>query len=280
MATIIVCPPPAGPAARRRFTPEEDAAIIAGYRFEKISTIARRLGRLEQSTGGRARLLARRGLINPRLAYHPPRWTAAEEELLREQYGETPLGTLARRLGRGEVAVKVRAKRLGIPARGTWLSQNQLMAILGVDHHQIERLRVWGRLHMQQTGPRSHWGQIWRCTIRELERFLQHETLWYVWQRIQDEPWRGMARRAAERAGWLTAAEAAKLVGMTPSGFIQYLVRGDVPAVRVPGGGGLKWRVRRSALAGFRPKRPELVGHRGRGQDQPASVETEGRGEA
>ena len=61
-------------------------------------------------------------------------------------------------------------------------------------------------------------------------------------------------------------AEAARRVGMSVEGLRRHVRRGWLPGVtgHTAGGAGVLY-VRAADLAGWKPRRPELVGHRGRG---------------
>lgn len=192
---------------------------------------------------------------------HARYWTRAQVSYLQDYRGDMTDAQLARKLGRSEMAVIVKGKRLCAYKKSNWLTAAQVAQILGIDQKRAVWLGAHGVLRLTRSAVNVGNGNLaWRCEIEDLERFLRLAGPWYDPRRITGEPWRSLALRA-HADPWLTTSQAAAIVGLSHGGFLNYVRRGDVPSVKVPGGGGMHARVRRSALTGFRPLRPELVGH-------------------
>lgn len=104
-----------------------------------------------------------------------PNWTPADEEALREGWGQLKGGipALARRLGRSVNALKVRAQRLDLGPwldAGEWVSVNQLIGIVtGVSSGYSYTLYRWRRMGL----PVSE-----RRTVDSKWRMVRIEAFW------------------------------------------------------------------------------------------------------
>lgn len=247
------------------YTPPLDAMLRAAYRTVPLDLLAAACGRSPASIQRRASLLGLRRSDRP-LAPAPQakrRWTAADDDLIREQYGTGPTWRLARQLGRSEVAVRVRAKRLGINAAVNVWSARQLADLFGVDSHVPERWRAAGLLTGRRSigaGPHRRWA----FDGLAVERFIQDHPAAYNRRRIQPGYWRDLAEQTWQADPLLTVPEVAALHGVSPTVITAHIRRGRLAAERGHGAN-QPWYVRRSAALTWTPLRPELVGHRGRG---------------
>jgi hypothetical protein len=99
------------PDRRRRWSLGEDAIVRDGYDSGlSCSEIARELpGRTPPAVAARAHMLG--------LATHGRRWTAADDERLRQLAARHAVDELARRLGRTPDGVRQRAAKLGLAVR-------------------------------------------------------------------------------------------------------------------------------------------------------------------
>lgn len=82
-------------------------------------------------------------------------WTARETGFLQENLGYMTLSRLARKLGRSEDAVRLKAKRLGLRARSNQgcYSVNELSVMLGIDRHVIYNYWIPMGLHTFSYSP-------------------------------------------------------------------------------------------------------------------------------
>jgi hypothetical protein len=96
------------PVRRPRWSPSEDAAVRDGYdNGLSCREIARELpGRTRAAVAARARKLG--------LATHARRWTAADDQRLRQLAAHRRVAELARLLGRTPDALRQRARKLGL----------------------------------------------------------------------------------------------------------------------------------------------------------------------
>lgn len=89
-----------------RWTPAEDAVLIAGYgRRGSAAKVAAQLGRHIRSVGCRAQLL---GVARCR-------WSEDEDRRLGNLWGEKTMRQLGKLFGRTPMAVYLRAKKIGLP---------------------------------------------------------------------------------------------------------------------------------------------------------------------
>lgn len=93
----------------RRYTEAEDAFVIANYLAMKAVAIATTLNRHEVSVRKRAKFL---GVSRPL-----SRWTAQEDNVIRDGIGRRPLAEVSRELKRSPGAVVFRTRMLGL---GRW----------------------------------------------------------------------------------------------------------------------------------------------------------------
>jgi hypothetical protein len=98
----------------KRWTLEEDQELLATYdgTGECARQLAKKFGR------SRAGISARCQAHGLRVAWQP--WEPDDIELLRREYGRCDIGDLAKRLGRSEMAVRVKAHQLGVKAQQAW----------------------------------------------------------------------------------------------------------------------------------------------------------------
>jgi hypothetical protein len=97
-----------------------------------------------------------------------PFWTRAEEEYLEANLGRASIATIAKTLGRTQIAVKLKAKRLGVNKTAEGYTMRGLCLALGCDHHKVERwLRdgwIVGRRRETEKEKNDYWlftdGQI------------------------------------------------------------------------------------------------------------------------
>lgn len=76
------------------------------------------------------------------------RWTKEEESYLEDRWGTTSIGSIAKKLGRSENAVIIRASRLGLGAfleSGDYVTWNQLSIALGYGAADAYKLKSWVR---------------------------------------------------------------------------------------------------------------------------------------
>jgi len=173
-----------GLAARRyHFTPELMERLREAYRGPDRPALTRRLDALVRETGWpRWAFLdqaQRRGLVlDPRA-----RWTAAEDELLREMLASQSLGAIMRTLGRSEVAIKSRAQHLRLSRRREGYDVADLAEVFGVHPHKAARWVERG-LFVRPRG-RLESGRIGEDLVARFIRHFPHE---YDLRRV-DQVW-------------------------------------------------------------------------------------------
>lgn len=101
---------------RKRFTPDEDAAIVASYSAEPLSNVARRIGRLPGSVVFRSHALEQQGILNPVERFLSPsrKWNRDEDSEFLKRWGHEPVQDTANHFGRTTTACFERARHLGV----------------------------------------------------------------------------------------------------------------------------------------------------------------------
>lgn len=174
-----------------------------------------------------------------------PNWSEKEIEYLVQNWSEKGLDGCAKRLKRTEVAVRLKAKRLGLGGvvRGSeYLSGQSVANLLGIDIHSVLRWMDMGLL-LYKSAPftdRSDGRRtITMVSIENLEQFLQNNiNLWdsrkmkgSLW--LKDPEWM-INKRAADRSRpraegrkW-TREEDKRAIAMFKAGGYTYQRIGDV----------------------------------------------------
>jgi len=168
-------------AGRRKY--EWTAALLMKLR-EVYSSDGMSLKRLEAETGIPRRELAQRARREGFTHVKAPRWTAEEDEYLRESIGRISVRQAAKRLGRTPMAVEHRAYRLEMSIRIDKEGYNvqDLRTVFGVGHDRVARWMERGLL-----GPVHRNGSC-RVAERNVMKFLRQHTHEYDLRRV-DQVW-------------------------------------------------------------------------------------------
>ena len=109
------------------------------------------------------------------------RWTTEEKERLRDLMGKYAPGTVAKKLNRSISSVVVMASRTGVSRhlREDWYTKQETSAILGQDHHWVQRLIDEGKLqaayHYGADAPERGMRHIKRNALRRFIRMYPEE---------------------------------------------------------------------------------------------------------
>lgn len=183
-------------------------------------------------------------------------WTVDETDTLRDGLGRQSLAQLGAELGRSEEAVRVRTKRLRLSQRAATLNQRQVGRLCDVDSQTVARWIRRGLLAATRSPVRMGSHALWAVELEAFERFLRAHPGWYDPARIQEEPWRSIAR-AAVTDPLLSPTAAAAALGVSYPTVLRHLRRGWLRGERAQTSGHRgTWLLRRSALAEFRPRHP------------------------
>lgn len=189
-------------------------------------------------------------------------WSATEDwQLLGLVERDLTLAEIAARLGRGIQAVEDRLTALGVRVRDARGYTTRAVAErLGVDWHRVAEWVRRGWL-------RSRTAPIRTATFRlisheQLLQFLADERYWHLWEteRIRDSALREWAREVRGDVRYLTVAEAARRLCMTPGAVNKAVREGRLTAVRRGTCVGAPWLIRSDQLV----LAPD--GRRGRGR--------------
>lgn len=128
----------------------------------------------------------------------PEHWTRAEVAYLEAKFGAVPDQTLARKLGRTVVGIRLKAKRLGLHKRTVGHTVRQVAEIFGTDSSAIGK--VWirhGLLKARATvWQQSHGGtraSYWIVDPADIERFIREHPEWVDVEKMPDSPYRDLA---------------------------------------------------------------------------------------
>lgn len=258
----------ARPAATpRRFTPAEDATLIALFRKGRtLRQIGAALGRDWAVIQQRVRILMRRGELGYGNRSRRP-WTVEQDQELRGLLGWQSLRAISRTLGRSETAIKIRAKRLGYSWhwKGAYTARG-VGVIFAVDAKTVS---IWirdGLIEARKTGRgRTH---RWRIEHEAIEAFIRDGVPYYERRRITEPYWRNLADQAWQAFGLVSLTVAARRLGVCDETLKRRIRRGEWQAEQVVCGGGFAYMVRASDLERFQYlKEPVPMiyakGHRG-----------------
>ena len=254
----------------RPWTRREDDTLLAASGRVPIERLAARLGRTAAAVVNRAGLLRAGRAPRTYADASGPRggrtWTAGETRYLHATVGLLSPEEIARELRRTPVAVRLRAKRLGLhwvqPLPGTPVRHgypaSEVARMLGVrDAKMVVGWITAGYLDGHRSGVRVGRHRVWRVYPEAIERFLRTYRWLYDARRVTDPACRALVR-ALPPEGYVGTAEAARLLCYQPASVVKLIARGDLAADKH----GASWRIPMSAIARFR--RPADLPHPGR----------------
>lgn len=186
------------------------------------------------------------------------RWTAAEEAELRGLMGWHPISYVAKQLDRTVDAVDVHCGRIGVSVSPRAFSARAVGRMLDVDAKQVIWWidQGWLRARRSATGAGRH--RRWEIDGEALTTFLRTHPDRYEARRVANPYLRRIADQATRAPEWLTAAEAARRLGINVNTLHRHFHRGWLPSDRVVGAGGSHWRVRAADLEGFTRRHPRI----------------------
>lgn len=174
-------------------------------------------------------------------------WTPEDEALLRQEYGRIPRRELAARLGRSELAIKMRVRVLGITSPSSWghiMLCGKLTCALGIGCEKtvinLMRKRIFP-VHSVYLGNT----RVLAVNIKRMQQWLGDPNNWYCLDvdRIVDPRYRSVVRLARRRWNdeWLTVGQLTELMGYSQQGINKLIHNGALPAKRHN-----NWRVLKS----------------------------------
>lgn len=217
----------------RSYSLDEDALIVELYDQMTIAEIARRLGRDPGALAQHCQLLRRQGTLTKQ-RFYAPRWTAEEDDLLRDRYGQSTVQALAARLQRSVSGVRCRAFVLGVTMReNVWTAQD-VASLFGVDHHKVvDQWLASGLLGARRVENGKGRGYYWTISDRSIDRFIRA----YPWHYDRTRIERGTYHRNLAEQVWradpvLTVDEAAEMVDTHREVILRHIRRGWLRAER------------------------------------------------
>lgn len=227
-----------------------------------IARLAGQIGHTPLAVRRRWEALQRRDI--PKRGGPTRDWTEQEEAFLRDTIGWRAAESIAAALGRTPLAVRIKAKRLGLH----WVKrQGKANAALGLTARDVQGLLglscaktvTWWIAEGWLSGTKREiaYGEhtIWRIHPSALEAFLREYRWLYDPARIRDRGWRAFVA-SLPPAPFVGVREAARLLPYTIGGISQMIRKGDLPAEKW----GPNWRIPLAAIHAFVPP-PFGYGH-------------------
>lgn len=245
----------------KHYLPEHDDILRKVEDGRLLLPIAQRLGKSERQVRLRWQLL--RAGKPPRATDYNRIWSRADDQYLRDTVGMKPIAEICEALKRTPVAVRIRAKRLGLrwvkgskrqPAQG--LTARAVAQMLGVRCQKtVVRWIADGYMVGEKRPVRYGTSAVWRIWPEAVERFLREYRWLYNPERIVDPGWRRVVA-SLPLARYVGVAEAAHRLCYTISGVNQLIRKGDLPAEKH----GPNWKIAEKDIAAFVPP-PLAWGH-------------------
>jgi excisionase family DNA binding protein len=221
-----------------RLTPEQQA-LVTTWTTEGIGPAeqARWLGLPPSRIEATRRKLLRDGHAprRPRQPWKP--WTAKEtDQLISLIEKGTPYATIAKRMKRTEVSIRLRSKRIGtrILTTNATMSARDVAEQLGV--RCSKTVSRWiGRGWLKAANAGTETRPLWRISWEDLTAFMENPAYWIAWHtdRIPDLALREWAQELrANEEPLLAHAEIAQRYGVGRDTIGNWLDKGWLPSVR------------------------------------------------
>lgn len=224
----------------RRWSEADEALLRELYPSQPAKVLVDRLGRTHSSIRQRALLLHLRK--DPLVGKHrhdefgcrcvtPGRrcWTADDIADLSNLYSRMPLKRLAKRLGRSEIAVSLKACDLGIRKIEGGMTASQVAEVFGLDGRTSHAVREWldaGLLKGRRLKWRNKGGFIWLVDEDDLRRFIREYPWMYDRSRMPDSVYRDGAEQ------WVSLADAFRAGAPWPATVGDWVAQGRIPEAR------------------------------------------------
>jgi hypothetical protein len=140
----------------------------------------------------------------------PEHWTTAEVGYLEARFGHTSVAAIAGHLGRTEVGVRIKAKRLGLRMKDAGYTGSEIARLMGVDittvtKSWIRRAGLRSRRPYRQGPNRVH-----LVSQRHIEVFIRTRGWWIDWEKVPaDSPFHALVQRHR----WYGKAQLHRLTG-------------------------------------------------------------------
>jgi hypothetical protein len=181
-------------------------------------------------------------------------WTAAEVELLDQRYGRMSDAAIGKRLGRTELAVHLKAKRLGLHKRDAGMTARSVAEIFGMDASTV--CKAWlrpGLMRGRPNGRRDVDGRVvnWIVDAEAVERFIADHPEWIDIEKMPDSYYRDLAARDP----WVSLREVHRLTGRNHHAVARLALAGEIRGRRR----GTHWYVPLADVARIRPLASEAA---------------------
>jgi hypothetical protein len=171
-----LAPLPLPPAALTRsgpLTEEEREFIVAAYPVMLVRDIACALERDQSNIVIWLMRMRKRGLVDPSTRRYNPHWTEQEEAYLYDAWGLVSEASICRNLDRTPVAVRLKAKRLGLTKKLNLFTARDVARVFRVDDKKVVRWIADGKLAARRAPFRQGRNLVWSISIEALEDFIK-----------------------------------------------------------------------------------------------------------
>lgn len=172
-------------------------------------------------------------------------WSPADVDYLDGRFGLTSDEAIAKALGRTVVALRLKAKRLGLHKRNAAMSGRQVAQIFGVDSGTIGKIWVRRGLMRSRRPFAQGLSLIHLVTEAEVTRFIREHPEYVDVEKMPDSWYRDLAARNP----WISLVEVHRRTGRMGHAVAQLIAAGEVRGRRR----GTHWYVPAADVPTIRP---------------------------
>lgn len=177
-------------------------------------------------------------------------WRTAEVHYLESRFGRSSDTTIAKKLGRTEVGIRLKAKRLGLRKRDAGNTARDVARIFGVDPTTVvDRWIAQGFLR----AARAPWQQgpqpVWLTSDAMLDRFISSHPEQIDLAKMPDSRWRDLVAKDP----WISLPEAHRLTGRDTHRIALMVRAGEIRGRNRGLRSGSHWYIPASELSRIRP---------------------------
>lgn len=183
----------------------------------------------------------------------PEHWTKADVAYLETRFGRITDEAIARKLGRTVVAIRLKAKRLGLLKRDAGMSSRDVGRLLGVDETTVSKIWIRRGLLAARRGHAVGGGRrVYLIADEAVEAFITRHGQWLDPDRVPDD---SPFKAAAMATRWISLTELVERTGHGRKYLLWFIVGGVLPAARR----GPHWYVRADHAWKVPARSPEAI---------------------
>lgn len=114
------------------------------------------------------------------------KWTEEEIDILKKRWGKSKIKNISKKINRTEIAIKIKAKRLGLGGLKKYFSQREVYMMLSISQKTLKKYREKNIINFTRASTEA---TIYSCKLEDLIKFMeQHQDLWDS-RKLLYEPW-------------------------------------------------------------------------------------------